>query len=181
MPRRRHTVLPSMRARRGGRIVLISSGAAPVGRVRLRLLRSVQVCCARACRIAPRRVATRQYWRLGRLSAGDRNADARGGQQDDATRNQLMCSLAKAWTADAVADCILRGIERGTFAITPGRTLTLMHRFPDIAIPLLRRYCDRLADSVRTSAPQSAQFPVTTRGNPPMKFLSSAEHGFMSF
>jgi len=94
---------------------------------------------------------------------------------------RLICSLAKAWTADAVAERILRGIERGTFAITPGLTLTLMYRFPGVAIPTLRWYCDRLADGVRTSSPQNAGLPVTTRGNAPMKFLSSAKHGFMGF
>ena len=33
---------------------------------------------------------------------------------------QMICSLAKTWSADAVADCILHGVRRGAFAITPG-------------------------------------------------------------
>jgi 3-dehydrosphinganine reductase len=65
---------------------------------------------------------------------------------------QLICSLAKTWSADAVADCILRGVRRGTFAITPGLTLTLMHRMPGVIIPLLRWYSDRLVKSVRKSS-----------------------------
>ena len=65
---------------------------------------------------------------------------------------KLICSLAKAWSADAVADCILQAVRRNSFAITPGLTLTLMHRFPGMIIPLLRWYCDRLVKSVRTSS-----------------------------
>lgn len=66
-----------------------------------------------------------------------------------------------------IARRILRGVERGTFAITPGLTLTLMHRFPGIVIPVLRRYSDRPVDGVRNSYPQIAPLPGKTNGDLP--------------
>jgi NAD(P)-dependent dehydrogenase (short-subunit alcohol dehydrogenase family)/SAM-dependent methyltransferase len=175
------TVLPSMRARRRGRIVLISSGAA--------LLGVFGYASYGPSKFAVRGLAETLRAELRSDDIGVSVAyppETETPMLEKANKTmppetRLICSLAKAWTADAVADCILRGIERGTFAITPGLTLTLMHRFPGVAIPVLRWYCDRLADGVHISSSQSTQLPVTNRGNPPMKFLSSAKHGFMSF
>jgi 3-dehydrosphinganine reductase len=62
---------------------------------------------------------------------------------------RLICSLAKTWSADAVAGSILSGVRRNSFSITPGATLTLMHRFPGIVIPLLRWYADFLVSRLR--------------------------------
>jgi NAD(P)-dependent dehydrogenase (short-subunit alcohol dehydrogenase family)/SAM-dependent methyltransferase len=175
------TVLPSMRARRCGRIVLISSGAGLVG--------VFGYASYSPSKFAVRGLAESLRAELRSDNVGVSVAyppETETPMLEEANKamppeTKLICSLAKAWTADAVADCILRGIERGTFAITPGVTLTLMHRLPGVAIPALRWYCDRLADGVRTSSPQSTQLPVTTRGDIPMKFLSSAKHGFMAF
>jgi 3-dehydrosphinganine reductase len=64
---------------------------------------------------------------------------------------RLICSLAKTWSAEAVAGSILSGVRRKRFAITPGVTLTLMHRFPGIVIPLLRWYADHLVKGLRGS------------------------------
>jgi 3-dehydrosphinganine reductase len=64
---------------------------------------------------------------------------------------RLICSLAKTWSAEAVAGSILSGVRRKRFAITPGVTLTLMHRFPGIVIPLLRWYADHLVKGLRES------------------------------
>ena len=173
--------LPSMRTRRRGRIVLISSGAA--------LLGVFGYASYGPSKFAVRGLAESLRAELRSDNIGVSVAylpETETAMLEQANKmmppeTRLICSLAKAWSADAVADCILRGIERGTFAITPGMTLTLMRRFPGVAIPVLRWYCDRLADGVRTSSSQSLQLPVTTRGNLPMKFLSSAKHGFMGF
>jgi len=62
---------------------------------------------------------------------------------------RLICSLAKTWSADAVAGCILAGVRRKRFSITPGVTLTLMDRVPGIVIPLLRWYTDYLVKGLR--------------------------------
>lgn len=65
---------------------------------------------------------------------------------------RLICSLAKTWSADAVAGSILSGVRRKRFSITPGVTLTLMHRFPGIVIPLLRWYADHLVKGLRKAS-----------------------------
>ena len=72
---------------------------------------------------------------------------------------KLITGLAKSWSADAVAGCILRGIDGGKFAITPGATITLMYRWPGTIIPALRWYCDRLADGAgrRKPVPQPVE------------------------
>ncbi|HXR95184.1 MAG TPA: hypothetical protein VN718_04855, partial [Rhizomicrobium sp.] len=72
---------------------------------------------------------------------------------------RAICALAKAWTADAVADCILTAVRRRKFAITPGLTLTLMHRMPGVIIPLLRWYSDHLVKTVQKKAPKMAGLP----------------------
>jgi len=76
---------------------------------------------------------------------------------------RAICALAKTWTADAVANSILKGVKRGAFAITPGATLTLMHRLPGAIIPLLRWYSDRLVKSVRKASRRAPLLPTELR------------------
>jgi 3-dehydrosphinganine reductase len=173
--------LPSMRTRRRGQIVLISSGAALMG-------------VFGYASYGPSKFAVRGLAESLRAELRADNIRVSVSyppetetpmlEEEHRTmppETKLICGLAKTWTADAVADRILRGIERGTFAITSGLTLKLMHRFPGIAIPVVRWYSDRLVDRVRTSSPQSAQRPGITRGNTLIKFLPWAKHGFMTF
>ena len=75
---------------------------------------------------------------------------------------RLITGVAKTWRADAVAACILRGIARGTFAITPGLTITLMQRCPGLVIPALRWYCDRLVDRVGRQRQRTAALAPET-------------------
>ena len=44
------------------------------------------------------------------------------------------------------------GFGTNPVTITPGATLTLMHRLPGTILPLLRWYSDRLVKSVRKSS-----------------------------
>ena len=37
---------------------------------------------------------------------------------------KLITGVVKTWSVEAVADCIMRGIARGAFAITPGAAIT---------------------------------------------------------
>ena len=141
--------LDPMRARKRGQIVLISSGAALMG--------IFGYASYGASKFAVRGLAETLRAELQSDNIGVSVAyppdtetpmlDAERETMPAETR--LICSLAKTWSADAVADCILSGIARGKFAITPGSTLTLMNRFPGIIIPLLRRYADHLVKQVR--------------------------------
>jgi 3-dehydrosphinganine reductase len=143
--------LPGMRARKRGRIVFVSSGAALMGLFGY-------------ASYGPSKFAVRG---LAETLRSELRADNVGVsvvyppdtetpmlEEENKTKPQetkLITGVAKTWKADAVAACIMVGVARGTFAITPGLTISLMHRLPGAVIPALRWYCDRLADGVRRS------------------------------
>lgn len=58
---------------------------------------------------------------------------------------------AKLWSAEAVADAVLRGIHHKTFAITPGLEMGLLNRFHSLAAPLIHWYCDHLVTKTLNS------------------------------
>jgi 3-dehydrosphinganine reductase len=147
--------LPSMRARKQGKIVLISSGAALMGifgyssygpsKFAVRGLAETLRAELKADHIGVS-IAYPPDTETPMLEEEMKTAPA---------ETRAICSLAKTWTADAVADAVLEGVRRGAFAITPGATLTLMHRMPGTIIPLLRWYSDRLVKSVRKKSHQA--------------------------
>jgi 3-dehydrosphinganine reductase len=142
-------VLPAMRRQRCGRIVLISSGAALMG--------IFGYGSYGPSKFAVRGLAETLRAELSRDNVGvsvvyPPDTATPMLEEENKTKpaeTKLITALAKTWTAEAVAKCIMRGVRRGRFAITPGSTVTLMHRCPGMIIPLLRWYCDRLVRSVR--------------------------------
>jgi 3-dehydrosphinganine reductase len=153
--------LPAMRARRQGRIVLVSSGAALTGifgygaygpsKFAVRGLAETLQAELRADDIAVS-IAYPPDTETPQLVEEEKT-------KPDETKR--ITSVAATWSADAVAAAILAGIERGAFAITPGATLTLMRRLPGLAIPLLRWYCDRLVAGVRAKRRREGARPRT--------------------
>jgi 3-dehydrosphinganine reductase len=150
--------LPSMRARKQGKVVLISSGAALMG-------------IFGYSSYGPSKFAVRGLAETLRAElSADRIAVSIAYPPDTETpmleeemkiapaETRAICALAKTWTADAVADAVLDGVRRGAFAITPGGTLTLMNRWPGMIIPLLRWYSDRLVKGVQKKSSQMAGF-----------------------
>lgn len=146
--------LPAMRVRKRGRLVLISSGAALTGifgysaygpsKFAVRGLAETLKAELRSDGIA-----------VSVVYPPDTETPML--EEENKTKpeeTKRITSLAKPCSADYVASCILRGVDRGRFAITPGSTITLMHRAPGLMIPALRWYCDRLADSVRRKRTQ---------------------------
>jgi 3-dehydrosphinganine reductase len=150
--------LPSMRARKRGRVVLISSGAALMGifgyssygpsKFAVRGLAETLRAELRADHIGVS-IAYPPDTETPMLDEEMKTAPA---------ETRAICALAKTWTADAVADAVLDGVRRGAFAITPGGTLTLMQRMPGLIIPLLRWYSDRLVKGVQKKSPKMAGF-----------------------
>lgn len=57
-------------------------------------------------------------------------------------------ATAKAWTAEAVAQQIIEGVERGRFAIAPGTELTILNRLHSLISPILNLYFDRIVRQV---------------------------------
>jgi 3-dehydrosphinganine reductase len=51
---------------------------------------------------------------------------------------RMMTARAGLWSADAVAQRILKDVSRGAFAITPGFELTALYRFGSVLAPLVQ-------------------------------------------
>lgn len=141
--------LPAMRARRSGHIVFVSSGAGLIG--------LFGYTPYSPTKFALRGLAEglRAELKADNVSVSivyPPDTDTPQLEEENKTKpeeTKLMTSIAKTWTADGVAACIMRGIQHKSFAITPGLTITLMNRAPGLLIPLLHWYCDRLAAGVR--------------------------------
>jgi 3-dehydrosphinganine reductase len=151
------SALPVMRTRQGGRIVLIASGAALMG--------IFGYGSYGPSKFAVRGLAETLRSELKTMNIGvsvvyppdtqTAMLDAENLTKPEETK--LITSLARTWTPDAVAACILRGIEKGKFSITPGATITLMNRCPGLIIPLLRWYADHLVKGVAGKSRATAQ------------------------
>jgi 3-dehydrosphinganine reductase len=158
--------LPAMRARRQGRVVFISSGAGLVG------LFGYSTYCS--TKFALRGLAEGLRAELKADNVGvsvvyPPDAETPMLVEENKTKpeeTKLMTGLVPAWSAEAVAASIMRGIGRGAFAITPGVTLTLLNRMPGIAVPLLSWYCDRLAAGVRRKRAREGGGPARKLAEP---------------
>jgi 3-dehydrosphinganine reductase len=148
--------LPAMRAQRSGRVVFISSGAGLLGlygygtyspsKFALRGLAETLRAELRADNIAisiayPPDTETPMLVEENKTKPEETKA---------------ITDIVKPWTAEAVADCIMNGIARGKFGITPGPTITLMNRAPGIMLPILSWYSDRLVKVVQRKRAQRA-------------------------
>ena len=59
-------------------------------------------------------------------------------------QTKKITATAKVWTAEAVAEQIIKGVKRGRFAIAPGIELTIVNRLHSLISPLLNWYFDRI-------------------------------------
>jgi len=57
-------------------------------------------------------------------------------------------ATAQTWTAAAVAEEIIKGIEKRRFAIAPGTELTILNRLHSLISPLLNWYFDRIVKQI---------------------------------
>jgi 3-dehydrosphinganine reductase len=143
-----HAALPAMRARRQGRIVFMSSGAGLMGifgyttyspgKFALRGLAEALRAELRADNIAVSIVFPP-------------DTDTPMLEEENKTKPEetaVIAAVAKMWGAEGIANCIMRGLARNAFAITPGFMLTLINRMPGLMIPLLHWYCDKLVAGV---------------------------------
>jgi len=58
-------------------------------------------------------------------------------------------ATAETWSADGVAQAIVRGVQRGAFTITPGAEMTVLNRLHSLLAPGLHWYFDRVVAQVR--------------------------------
>jgi 3-dehydrosphinganine reductase len=141
--------LPAMRARRSGRIVMISSGAALMG-----IFGYASYCPSKFALkgLAETLRAELKSEGVGISIVYPPDTETPMLVEENKTKpeeTKLITGLVKAWSAEDVADCIIDGIARERFAITPGATIAAMKRMPGILIPALAWYSDKLAAKVR--------------------------------
>lgn len=142
-------VLPTMEQRKRGHIVIISSGAALMGlygytpyspsKFALRglaesLRGELKVKGIRTSIVYPPDTETPQ------LVAENKTKPL---------ETKLITGTAKTWSADGVAKEIVKGVEKGIFAITPGLEMTLLEKLHSLLSPLLNRYFDYLMIKAR--------------------------------
>ncbi|MFA6961574.1 MAG: SDR family oxidoreductase [Opitutaceae bacterium] len=142
-------VVPGMRARGRGNIVLISSGAGLVGLFGYTAY-------------APSKFALRglaESLRGELKPAGvtvtivyPPDTDTPQLAEENLTKpaeTKALTAAAGLWTADAVARVTLAGVARGRFSVTPGFQLTALRWLHSMIAPLLHWSFDRTADRAR--------------------------------
>ena len=141
--------LPSMRAQRRGRVVFISSGAGLLGLYGYGTY-SPSKFALRG--LAETLRAELKADNIGISIAYPPDTETPMLVEENKTKpeeTKAITDIVKPWTAEAVADCIMNGIAKGKFGITPGATITMMNRIPGIMLPLLSWYSDKLVTSVQ--------------------------------
>ena len=141
--------IPAMRARRRGRIVFISSGAGLMGLYGYSTY-SPSKFALRGLAEALRAELSADNVGVSIVYPPDTETPMLAEENKiKPEETKLITSVVKTWGAEAVADCIMRGIARGKFGITPGAAITMMNRAPGITLPVLGWYCDRLVAGVQ--------------------------------
>jgi 3-dehydrosphinganine reductase len=133
-------VLPTMRAQRAGRVVLIASGAALIGLYGFSSYAPSKFAVrglaeALRSKLAPEGVAVSVVY--------PPDTDTPGHREELRHRSEISNRLAAAgglMTAEAVARAILRGIECGRFVIAPGASMAALARLHSVAAPILHRF-----------------------------------------
>ena len=137
-------VLPHMLASQQGRIVLISSGAGLIG------IYGYSTYCP--SKFALRGLAESLRGELKPKGIGvtivyppDTDTPQLAAENKiKPLETKQITATAKTWSAIAVAEQILHGIEKQQFAIAPGLELTLVNRWHSLLSPLLNWYFDRI-------------------------------------
>lgn len=145
-------VAPAMKAERRGRVVLVSSGAGIVGLFGYSAY-------------APSKFALRGLAETLRNEFAGDGVGVSIVYPPDTDTPQLAAEMphkpaetraitagARTWSAEGVAACIVRGIEKGRFAITPGWEMTWLYRLHSVAMPIFAWHFDRIVARTRASS-----------------------------
>jgi 3-dehydrosphinganine reductase len=144
--------LPAMRRQRAGRLLLVSSGAGLIG-------------ITGYAAYSPTKFALRGLAEALRADLKPDGIEVSIVYPPDTETPQLalertlrppeterIAATVRAWSAERVADAVLRGLDRGHFAITPGLEMTLLEPLSGLLRPLLAWHFDRLAARTRRDA-----------------------------
>lgn len=142
-------VAPAMRARRGGRIVLVSSGAGIVGLIGYAAYSPTKFALRG---LAESLRAEFRNYNIGVHIVYPPDTDTPQLAEEKAHKPPETAAItggARTWSAAAVANAIVSGVEQGRFAITPGWEMTWLYRLHSVAKRPLNWYFDRLARGAR--------------------------------
>jgi 3-dehydrosphinganine reductase len=141
-------VLPGMKQRQRGRIVLISSAAGLIG------VYGYTAYC-------PSKFALRGLAESLRGELKPQGIEVTIVYPPDTDTPQLaaenkikppetkkITATAKTWTAEAVAQQIIRGVKKSKFAIAPGIELTILNRFHSLLLPGLNWYFEQIIKKI---------------------------------
>ena len=140
--------LPSMRRRKQGRVVMVSSTAGLIG--------VFGYTAYSPTKFALRGLAEALRGEVSRDGVGisvvyPPDTDTPQLEEENKTKpeeTKRISAAAATWNADDVAKLIVRGIRANKFSITPGWETTVLHRLSSLINPLLGWHFDRVARSV---------------------------------
>jgi len=151
------SVLPGMRQKGHGHIVMISSGAGLIG-VFGYTSYSPAKFAVRGLAEALRAELKADNIRLSVVYPPD--TDTPQLHEENKTKpveTRIIAGQGGLWTADAVAGAIFAGIRRDAFRITPGIQMTLLAWLNSLVEPALARYIDSVVARARRQARQRAR------------------------
>lgn len=142
-------VLPAMEQRRQGHLVLISSGAALIGLYGYTPY-SPSKFALRGLAEALRGELKGHGIGLSIVYPPDTDTPQLVAEnRTKPPETKQITATAKTWSADAVAQTILTGVEKRSFTITPGQEMTVLARLHSLIAPGLNWYFDRLVEKVQ--------------------------------
>ena len=137
-------VLPAMQQVQSGHIVLISSGAGLVGLFGYSAY-SPSKFALKGLAESLRGELKRDRIKVSIVYPPDTDTPQLAAEnKTKPPETKAITATAGVWSAEAVAQEIIKGISKGQFAITPGLEMTILNRFNGIVAPLLNRYFDRI-------------------------------------
>ncbi len=144
------SVLPLMRQKRQGHIVIISSGAGLIG--------IYGYTAYSPSKFAVRGLAESlrgelKCWGIEISIVYPPDTDTPQLAAENLTKPQetkLITGTAKTWSAERVAEVILRDIKRKKFVIAPGLEMKLLQVCHSLLAPVINWYFDRIVKKVRS-------------------------------
>jgi 3-dehydrosphinganine reductase len=138
-------VLPAMAAAQKGNIVLISSGAGLIGLYGYTAYSSSKFAL-RGFAESLRGELKPKGIKVSIVYPPDTDTPQLIAEnQTKPPETKAITATAKTWSAEGVAQEIVKGINQQKFAISPGFEMTVLNRFHSLIAPLLNKYFDRLS------------------------------------
>lgn len=140
-------VLPAMQAARKGKIVFISSGAGLIGLYGYTAY-SPSKFALRGLAESLRGELKPHNIHVSIVYPPDTDTPQLAAEnKTKPPETKVITATADTWSAEGVAQEIVKGIIKPKFAIAPGLEMTILNRFHSILTPLLNKYFDRLVKS----------------------------------